>query len=281
MGCIIYSPLWLRTYLRSLVGRMNYILTSAWGFRHCSFRQTGQCESLYYVERAAGWLHVFVFVYPRNIILTANQGAVGLFLTIKTMKAVGILCILFLTMYTAPSFAQISKEQAKERKMLMKSSKSELTQKATKVARKEAKKLSKEGWTITPGSIPIEKQLDKAYMMSYEYDDNMFPKYIMGEAMSIGENYDAAKMQALELAKQNLAGQIQTEVTALVENTVANKQLSQEQAASVTQSIMASKNLISQSIGRTIPVMEVYRTLSNKNKEVLVRIAFLAMCQLP
>ena len=179
------------------------------------------------------------------------------------MKAVGILCVLFFTMWATPSIAQISKEQAKERKVLMKSSKSELTQKATKVARKEAKKLSKEGWTTTPGTLPIEKQLD-----------NMFPKYIMGEAMSIGENYDAAKMQALELAKQNLAGQIQTEVTALVENTVANKQLSQEQAASVTQSIMASKNLISQSIGRTISVMEVYRTLSNKNKEVLVRIAY-------
>ena len=198
------------------------------------------------------------------------------------MKAVGILCVLFLTLCASPSFAQISKEQAKERKVLMKSSKSELIQKATKVARKEAKKLSKEGWTTTPGALPIEKQLDKAYMMSYEYDDNMFPKYIMGEvpkyimgeAMSIGENYDAAKMQALELAKQNLAGQIQTEVTALIENTIANKQLSQEQAASVTQSIMASKNLISQSIGRTIPVMEVYRTLSNKNKEVLVRIAY-------
>lgn len=111
-------------------------------------------------------------------------------------------------------------------------------------------------------------------MMQYEYDDTMFPKYIMGEAMSIAENYDAAKMQALELAKQNLAGQIQTEITALVENTVANKQLSEEQAASVTQSVMSSKNLISQSIGRTIPVVEVYRTLSNKNKEVLVRIAY-------
>ena len=55
---------------------------------------------------------------------------------------------------------------------------------------------------------------------------------------------------------------------------MANKQLSQEQAASVTQSVMASKNLISQSIGRTISVMEVYRTLANKNKEVLVRIAY-------
>ena len=48
--------------------------------------------------------------------------------------------------------------------------------------------------------------------------------------MSIGGNYDAAKMQALELAKQNLAGQIQTEITALIENTVANKQLSAEEA---------------------------------------------------
>jgi hypothetical protein len=37
---------------------------------------------------------------------------------------------------------------------------------------------------------------------------------------------------------------------------------------------MASKNLISQSIGRVVPVMEVYRTLSNKNKEVLVRVAY-------
>lgn len=190
------------------------------------------------------------------------------------MKVVSILSVLFLVMLASPSFAQISKEQAKERKMIMKSSKSELTQKATKIARKEAKKLRKEGWTTAPGALPIEKQLDKSYMMAYEYDDNMYPKYIMGEAMSVGENYDAAKMQALELAKQNLAGQIQTEVTALIENTVANKQLSQEQAASVTQSIMASKNLISQNIGRTISIVEVFRTLSNKNKEVLVRIAY-------
>ena len=110
--------------------------------------------------------------------------------------------------------------------------------------------------------------------MQMEYDEDMFPKYLMGEAMSIGENYDAAKMQALELAKQNLAGQIQTEVTALIENTVANKQLEPEDATSVVQSINAGKSLITQSIGRVITVVEVYRTVSNKNKEVLVRIAY-------
>lgn len=40
------------------------------------------------------------------------------------------------------------------------------------------------------------------------------------------------------------------------------------------QSVSAGKSLISQSIGRVIPVVECYRTLSNKNKEVLVRIAY-------
>ncbi len=172
------------------------------------------------------------------------------------------------------TFAQSAKELAKERKELMKASKAELNSKATKAARKEAKKLKKEGWITAPGALPLEKQLDKSYLMQYEYDEEMFPKYIMGEAMSIGGNYDAAKMQALELAKQNLAGQIQTEVTALIENTVANEQMEAEQAASITRSVMASKNLISQSIGRVVPVMEVYRTLPNKNKEVLVRIAY-------
>ena len=120
----------------------------------------------------------------------------------------------------------------------------------------------------------MEKQLDKSYMMQYEYDNDMYPKYVMGEAMSVGGNYDAAKMQALELAKQNLAGQIQTEVTALIENTVANEQMDAGEAASLTRSISAAKNLISQSLGRTIPVVEVYRTLPNKNKEVMVRIAY-------
>lgn len=170
--------------------------------------------------------------------------------------------------------AQLDKTQLKERKVISKATKSELNSKATKAARKEAKRLKKEGWVTSPGALPLEKQLDRSYTMQYEYDEDLFPKYIMGEAMSVGQNYDAAKMQALELAKQNLAGQIQTEITALIENTVANKQLEPEDATSVVQSINASKNLISQSIGRVLPVVETYRTLNNKNKEVLVRIAY-------
>ena len=152
--------------------------------------------------------------------------------------------------------------------------KEDVDKKASKAARKEAKSLTKEGWDVTPGTLPLEKQLDKSYQMQYQTDDNGYPKFYMGEAMSTGENYDAAKMQAIELAKQNLAGQIQTEITALIENTVANKQLGPDEAASITESITASKNLISQSLGRVVTIVECYRTLTNKNKEVLVRIAY-------
>lgn len=184
--------------------------------------------------------------------------------------------LLFMALCVAPlvANAKSSKEIAKERKEIRKASKNELNDKASKAARNEAKKLGKEGWKAAPGALPLEKQLDRSYLMQMEYDENMYPKYLMGEAMSIGENYDAAKMQALELAKQNLAGQIQTEITALIENSVANDQLSDENAASVTRSIMASKNLITQSIGRTINVVECYRVKTGKNKEVLVRIAY-------
>lgn len=190
------------------------------------------------------------------------------------MRTIRFVLTLVLVMTFTVSFAQLTKEQIKERKEIKKASKAELGEKATKTARKAAKRLAKEGWTTTPGALPLEKQLDKSYLMQMEYDENMFPKYLMGEAMSIGENYDAARLQAMELAKQSLAGQIQTEVTALIENTLNNKQLAAEEAASVTQTISAAKNLISQSIGRVLTVVEMYRVLGNKNKEVSLRIAY-------
>lgn len=190
------------------------------------------------------------------------------------MKKILMTSLMLGLLAVAPMEAQMTKDEIKQRNEQVKQQRKALNEKASKDARKEAKRLKKEGWTTTPGSLTLEKQIDRSMLMQMEIDQSGYPLYIMGEAMSIGENYDAAKMQALELAKQNLAGQIQTEITALVDNTVANKQLSSEQAASVTESVLASKNLISQSLGRVLPIVEVYRELSNKNKEVLVRVSY-------
>lgn len=172
------------------------------------------------------------------------------------------------------SFAQDAKEIMKERQEIKKMAKKELSARVDKATKKEAKRLAKEGWVVSPGALPLEKQLQRSYEMEYQYDDLGFPKYIMANAQSIAENYDAAKTTATSLAITNLAGQIQTEVAALIENTVANQQLTAEDAVSISETVMSSKNLISQSIGRTIVVVECYRVLKNKNREVMVRIAY-------
>lgn len=175
---------------------------------------------------------------------------------------------------TPVTIAQTSKAQMKERQEMTKMSRDQLNKKASKDARKEAKRLEKEGWKAAPGAMPLEKQLDRSYLMMSEFDSNYQLKYFTAAAMSVGATFDAAKLQATELAKQNLAGQIQTEATAIIENEVSNQQLDPGEAVSVTETLSKSKAFSSQTLGRTIPVVEVYRDLSNGNKEVLVRIFY-------
>lgn len=167
------------------------------------------------------------------------------------------------------------KEFMKERKEMQKFTKDQAKEKASKDARKAAKQLQKEGWKVAPGSLPMDKQLDRLYEMQYEIDlETGFPKFIKGEAMSTGGNYDAAKMQAVNLAKIELAGNISTEVGALIDSRVENNQLDPEEAVSATESVMAAKSLIQQKIGRTIMALEIYRDLKNKNKEVRVIVMY-------
>ena len=171
------------------------------------------------------------------------------------------------------AYSQDMEQVLIERKEISKMTRSELDARASKSARKEARKYEKEGWQVAPGQLPLEKQLDRTYRMQFEFDENMYPKYMMSEAMSIGETYDAAKIQAMELAKLNLAGQMQSQVIALIDNEVSNGQLPQEEAASVTRTVVASKNMIAQKLGRVITVIECYRVKAGKNKEVRVQIA--------
>jgi hypothetical protein len=201
---------------------------------------------------------------------------ITIYINIKKLFTMKKIIMFAMAMLVACSsmFAQDAKQIRKERQEIKKMAKAEFSARVDKATKKEAKRLKKEGWVVSPGALPMERQLERSYLMEYEFDENLFPKYIMANAQSIGENYDAAKTAATSLAITNLAGQIQTEVTALIENTVGNQQLAAEDAASITETVMASKNFISQSIGRVITVVECYRVLDNKNREVMVRIAY-------
>lgn len=177
---------------------------------------------------------------------------------------------------TSSAFADVKEEKLnyKERKALYSMTRDQLDAKVSKATKKEAKRLNKEGWKVAPGQLPMEQQLERSYMMAMQYDEQMMPKYIPGTGTSVGENYDAAKVQASALAVQALAGTISQEVAAMIENTVDNKQLTAGEAASVVKTLSNSASLIEQKIGRTIPVVEMYRVLPNGNKEVQVIIYY-------
>lgn len=182
----------------------------------------------------------------------------------KTMKFLAVLALLSFSMNT---MAQNAMQQK------VKANKAALKEKASKDARKEAKRLQKEGWTVFPGGLPLEKQLDRVYMLREDYDDDMKHNYFLGENISIAENPAAGKIQATELARMDLASQMGSESTGIVENMIANKILTDDQAASITTTLVENKTLFSQKLGRTEPVLQLMRVNKNNNKEVWVILA--------
>lgn len=151
--------------------------------------------------------------------------------------------------------------------------KKDVSSRAIRSARKEARKYKKDGYYVAPGAPLLDKQLERAWMKQYETNDKNESKYIMATGNSVAETQTAAKLQAMETAKLELAGQINTQVAALIENSIANQQLNNEEAASVTKTVAASKNLIAQEIGLIIPMVEMYKKIG-KNVEVNLRLAY-------
>ena len=185
------------------------------------------------------------------------------------MKTIRLITTLLLMAMTVSTSAQ--SESVKQQKL--RRTRAELKDEASRLAQKEAKRLIKEDWQVSPGALPLERQLDRSYMYQEDFDDEMNPRYIIGEGRSVAENFSAAHIQAQELARLDIAGKmIGSEATALVDNLVANKMLAADQAASVTTTMMENKTVYSQKLGRLQVVFEVNRTLKNNNKEVMVRL---------
>jgi hypothetical protein len=182
-----------------------------------------------------------------------------------TMKKLIIaLTLLFSVSLFLPAMAQTTEREAEKA----------LNKKAMKKARKEAKKYRKQGFYVAPGALPMDIQLENAWKKQMLIDDDGFPKFIVATGNSVAESQTAAKIQATETAKLELAGTITTNVAALIENNIANQQLNLEDAASVTKTVAASKNIIAQELGRVLPLFEVYKKIGKDNIEADIRLAY-------
>ena len=175
------------------------------------------------------------------------------------MKRILLLLALFSVVASGTMYAELTKKEVKR---------------IEKDAKEQAKKFTQEGWLVSPGAMPINRQLEKAFTMETEKAQDGEDLYVMAEGQSVGKTYDAAKKQAIEMAKQGIASKLQTEIANMVEISVSNDQIDSEDAESVTRVVSESTTFSKVNLGRLITVMEVYRDIKGtKNKEVLVRVA--------
>jgi hypothetical protein len=169
-------------------------------------------------------------------------------------------------------FAQNSDDLAEARKKKEKETRKNLNEKAGKIARKEGKRLIDEGFQVSPGSLPLKKQLDNSYMKLSETDPEGYPLWYTSNARATANTQAAAKLSAMELAKLDLAGQLGSNITGLVENSLANSQISEEEATSVQKVIAAANNVISASLGRVLVFTEFYKKVGDGNIQCAVQI---------
>ncbi len=193
----------------------------------------------------------------------------------KIKSLITMLMAVIMMAVSVDASAQVATK--KERKQIEKHEKllnKEIRDKAVKQARKEAKRLKKQKYQVRVGAIPMDKQLEDSWQAAYEVDADGYPYYIMSTQSAISTNYTAAQMQAMNSAKLDIAGQIETQVHQIIESKIATNELTPGEAASVNSYVSASKNVITNTLGRVIKFIEFYRTLKNGNTEVMVTVGY-------
>ena len=158
-----------------------------------------------------------------------------------------------------PSAAQsdLTKKEKKEISKDIKASNKDLYKKPEKLVKKEAKKLTKEGWKTM--DLPIQKQLERTYERLWQTDDYGYDKYISKTIEVVGQSYSAALRMAENNAKLGIAADMGTLVQSLAQLGVANKELTPEQAVSVSQSVEKVKLIVNEKLGRVITSTTLYK----------------------
>ena len=150
----------------------------------------------------------------------------------------------------------------------------ELKDKAIKEARKEAKSLKKDGWQVSEGALPLDMIVENAWKKQLLEDEKGDPRYITADGNAVAETRTVAEMQAVEMAKLQLAGLIQSNISSLVNSNIGNTQLNTEDAVSVTEVVQSAKSLIATELGYVNPFFKIYRNINENRVEVQVRLFY-------
>ena len=189
------------------------------------------------------------------------------------MRKEKLVLFILMAVFVVSSYAQNFEEQREERLKIYKASKKKNKDKALILSEEDAEQLLNDGWKTTPSALPLERQMDAMYIMQMEYDSKLFPAYVMAEANSVNQDYNAAKNRAVELAKSVLVEKIQSEISLQIDWAIKTELIESKEGEALIKSLKAAKNSISQNLEDVMIVEDIYRITSSKRFEVRVAIA--------
>ena len=189
-----------------------------------------------------------------------------------------MISLVVMALVATTSFAQTATELAKQQQELNAINMKMLNAKPTKAAKKQAKELKAEGWTVPAGESSIEQQITMSQLYGAELttDENGNPtkRFIMQTAQQTSGSYNAGYAAARAAAQTELAAMLKTELVSAIQQKLDNSQSDALSAITIDKFNERSSMIVDQTLSNSVPVLAIYRRLPNNNFEVQVRIAF-------
>ena len=189
-----------------------------------------------------------------------------------------MISLLVMVLMATTTFAQTAKEMAKDQAKLNAIHKKALNAKPTKIAKAEAKKLKKEGWSVPAGELPIEQQLTRSQLYGEELmtDDNgeVTKRYYQHTSLATSGSYNVGYAAARTNAQAELAALLETEISEAIEQSMDNAQASATTALTNDKFHERLMAVVNATLTSSIPMLTIYRRLPNDNFEVQVRLAY-------
>ncbi|MBE6188569.1 MAG: hypothetical protein E7143_05545 [Rikenellaceae bacterium] len=148
------------------------------------------------------------------------------------------------------------------------------TKKQLKAVKSEVAAWTAEGWKVAPGNSTMAEQIIMQKEYAKKVNNEGEPLYVFGESTAVGQTFKAAQLSVMRGVKMNALEQLDTEITAIIQNDLANKQQNLDKAVSVDKVLNRTKEVISNRLPRGIKVVTVYRELKTKNVEVRAMYAY-------
>lgn len=146
-------------------------------------------------------------------------------------------------------------------------------QNLSKDAKKQIKKMEKEGWVVNPGSLSLTEQYKKVYAANSEFNEDGSMRWIIGQGKSTGTAYNAVRKAAITAAKVEIASSMQEEIAGSTDQGLGNEEGAPEGGTSMERTLSGAKTKFAQSLSNSEVLMECHRDLGRGRVEVQVTVA--------